>query len=149
MASLNQVTIMGNLTRDPELRFTPAGTAVANLGMALNRRWRNEGGELQEETTFVDITVWGKDADTASKYLHKADAVLISGRLTLDTWQDKDGDKRTKLKITAERLTLLPNRQRTQDGAQGDAPEQEDPALPGEPAANPPTPPPSKGKSKR
>lgn len=109
MASLNKVLIMGNLTRDPELRYTPKGTAVADLSIAINRLWRNDAGEKQEETTFVDVTLWGKTAELAQKYLVKGRGIYVEGRLQLESWDDKEtGKKRSKLKIIGENMQFLP-----------------------------------------
>ena len=109
MASLNKVLIMGNLTRDPELRHTPKGTAVADLSIAINRLWRNDAGEKQEETTFVDVTLWGKTAELAQKYLVKGRGIYVEGRLQLESWDDKEtGKKRSKLKIIGENMQFLP-----------------------------------------
>ena len=91
MNSINHVMLLGNLTRDPELRYTPSGTAVCQMGVALNRRWKDQAGTLQEETTFVDVTVWGRQAETVASYLTKGRAVAVEGRLQLDTWQTEGG----------------------------------------------------------
>ena len=108
MASYNKVLLMGNLTRDPEVRYTPKGTALANLGVAVNRVWTTESGEQKEEVTFVDIEVWGRQAETAGQYLSKGRPVFIEGRLKLDSWEDKEsGQKRNKLKVVAERVQFL------------------------------------------
>ena len=108
MANLNKVMLIGNLTRDPELRHTPKGTAVAELGMAINRVWRDEQGQKQEDTTFVDVTLWGRQAEVAQQYLAKGNPCYIEGRLQLDTWDDKaTGQKRSKLKVVGETLQLL------------------------------------------
>lgn len=110
MASLNKVLIMGNLTRDPELRYTPKGTAVADLSLAINRVWRDDGGNKQEEVTFVDVTLWGRAAELAQQYLVKGRGAFIEGRLQMDTWDDKTtGQKRSKLKIIGENLQFLPS----------------------------------------
>ncbi|WP_411828025.1 single-stranded DNA-binding protein [Luteolibacter sp. AS25] len=110
MANLNKVMIMGNLTRDPELRHTPKGTAVADLGVAVNRRVQDGGGGWKDETTFVDVTVWGSTAENANKYLSKGRGVFIEGRLQMDVWDDKNtGEKRSKLKVVAETLQFLPD----------------------------------------
>ena len=110
MANLNKVLILGNLTRDPELRYTPKGTAVADIGIAVNRVWNNEQGQRQEETTFVDVTLWGRQAELAQQYLTKGRGVFIEGRLQMDTWDDKQtGQKRSKLKVVAENLQFLPD----------------------------------------
>ncbi|MEP4077603.1 single-stranded DNA-binding protein [Haloferula sp.] len=110
MANLNKVLLMGNLTKDPELRYTPKGTAVGDLGLAVNRRVSDGNGNWSDETTFVDITVWGNTAENAQKYLTKGRGVFVEGRLQLDTWEDKtSGQKRSKLKIVAETLQFLPD----------------------------------------
>ena len=98
---------MGNLTRDPELRYTPKGTAVAKLGLAINRTWRGEDGQQQEETTFVDVDAWGRQAETLGKYMQKGRPILVEGRLRYDTWDDKQtGQKRSKLGVVLDRLEL-------------------------------------------
>jgi single-strand DNA-binding protein len=99
---------MGNLTRDPEIRYTPKGTAICQMGLAVNRVWTDENGQEKEEVTFVDIDVWGKQAETASKYLTKGRPVFIEGRLKLDQWDDKEsGQKRSRLKVVCERLQFI------------------------------------------
>ena len=109
MANLNKVMLIGNLTRDPELRYTPKGTAVAELGMAINRVWSNDQGQRQEDTTFVDVTLWGRQAELAQQYLGKGRPVYIEGRLQMDTWEDKNtGQKRSKLKVVGENMQFLP-----------------------------------------
>src|SRR6187551_3331496 len=111
MANLNKVLLMGNLTRDPEVRYTPKGTAVTELGMAVNRVYTAESGEKREETTFVDVTLWGRTAEIAGEYLKKGRPVLIEGRLQLDTWDDKQsGQKRSKLRVVGETMQLLGGR---------------------------------------
>ena len=110
MANVNKVILMGNLTRDPELRYTPKGTAVADVGLAINRVFGTDGGERREETTFVDVTLWGRQAELAQQYLCKGRGVYIEGRLQMDTWEDKaSGQKRSKLKVVAENLQFLPS----------------------------------------
>jgi single-strand DNA-binding protein len=111
MASFNKVILLGNLTRDPEVRYTPKGTAVTELGMAVNRVYTAENGEKREETTFVDVTLWGRTAEIAGEYLKKGRPVFIEGRLQLDTWDDKQsGQKRSKLKVVGEGLQLIGGR---------------------------------------
>ena len=111
MASFNKVILLGNLTRDPEVRYTPKGTPVAELGLAVNRVYTAENGEKREEVTFVDITLWGRTAEIAGEYLKKGRPVFIEGRLQLDTWDDKQsGQKRSKLKVVGEGLQLLGGR---------------------------------------
>ena len=108
MASYNRVLLLGNLTRDPEIRYTPKGTAVAELGLAVNRVYSGENGEKREETTFVDVTLWGRTAEIAGEYLKKGRPVFIEGRLQMDTWDDKaTGQKRSKLKVVAEGMQLI------------------------------------------
>jgi single-strand DNA-binding protein len=110
MANLNKVMLIGNLTRDPELRYTPKGTAVADIGLAINRIWTNEQNQRQEETTFVDVTLWGRQAELAQQYLTKGRGAYIEGRLQMDTWDDKQtGQKRSKLKVVGENLQFLPD----------------------------------------
>ena len=111
MANLNKVMLIGNLTRDIELKYTPKGLAIAELGLAINRRYKTESGEQKEETTFVDVTMWGRQAEIAKEYLAKGKPVYIEGRLQLDSWDDKaTGQKRSKLKVTGEALQLLGSR---------------------------------------
>ncbi len=108
MSSYNRVTLVGNLTRQPELRKTKNGTPVAELGIALNRSWNGENGQKQEETTYVDVTVWGRSAENAAQYLQKGRSVLIEGRLQMETWQDKQsGEDRSKLRVVAESVQFL------------------------------------------
>lgn len=108
MSSFNRVTLIGNLTREPELKQTKSGLAVTDLGLAMNRSWTGENGQKQEETTFVDVTVWGKTAENAAKYLQKGRSVLVEGRLQLDTWMDsKSGQNRSKLRVVAEALQFM------------------------------------------
>ncbi|MGI8889688.1 MAG: single-stranded DNA-binding protein [Chthoniobacterales bacterium] len=108
MANLNKVLLMGNLTRDPEVRYTPKGTAVAELGIAVNRVYSGENGEKREEVTFVDVTVWGRTAENVGEYLKKGRPVFVEGRLQLDSWDDKQsGQKRNKLKVVADNVQFL------------------------------------------
>jgi single-strand DNA-binding protein len=106
MASFNRVILVGNLTRDPELRYIPSGTAVCEVGLAVNDRRKNASGEWIEETTFVDVTLWSRTAEVASEYLTKGAPVLIEGRLKLDTWE-KDGKKNSKLRVVGEKMQML------------------------------------------
>jgi single-strand DNA-binding protein len=112
MASFNKVILVGNLTRDPEVRYIPSGTAVCELGLAVNRTWFDKpSNSRKEETTFVDVTLWGRTAEIAGEYLAKGRSVLIEGRLQLDTWDDKDtGKKRSKLRVVGEQMTMLGGR---------------------------------------
>lgn len=112
MPSVNKVILIGNLTRDPEIRYTPKGTAVCELGLALNHTYKTDAGEKREEVTFVDVTLWGRVAEVAGEYCKKGRPVYIEGRLQLDQWDDKQsGQKRTKLKVTGESLQLLGSRE--------------------------------------
>ncbi len=108
MASLNKVFLIGNLTRDPELRYTPQGTAVASFGLASNRRWKSSDGQDKEETLFVDVTAFGRQAEIISEYMSKGRPIFVEGRLKLDQWQDKEsGAKRSKLTVTVESFQFL------------------------------------------
>lgn len=112
MASFNKVIVMGNLTRDPQVRYTPSNTAVAEIGLAVNRSWYDkQTQQRKEEVTFVDVTLWGRQAEVAGEYLAKGRAVLIEGRLQLDQWQDKEsGQNRSKLKVVGESMTMVGGR---------------------------------------
>jgi single-strand DNA-binding protein len=108
MASFNKVILLGNLTRDPEVRYTPKGSAVTDLGIAVNRQYTLENGEKREEVTFVDVTFWGRTAEVAGEYLKKGRSIFVEGRLQLDTWDDKQsGQKRSKLKVIGETMQML------------------------------------------
>ncbi len=109
MASYNRVILVGNLTRDPELRYIPSGTAVSDIGLAINDRVKR-GDEWIDETTFVDITLWGRTAEVANEYLSKGSSVLIEGRLKLDSWENNEGQKRSKLKVIADKMQMLGGR---------------------------------------
>jgi single-strand DNA-binding protein len=106
MASFNRVILIGNLTRDPELRYLQSGMAVVDLGLAVNDKRKNANGEWIEETTFIDVTVWGRTAEVAGEYLTKGSPVFIEGRLKLDTWES-EGQKRSKLKVVCEKMQLI------------------------------------------
>lgn len=105
MASFNRVILVGNLTRDPELRYIPSGTPVSDIGLAVNDRVKR-GDQWVDETTFVDITLWGRTAEVANEYLSKGSSVLIEGRLKLDRWE-KEGQKHSKLKVVCDRMQML------------------------------------------
>lgn len=135
MASLNKVLLMGNLTRTPEVRYTPNGIAVCDFGLAMNRVYTvNE--EKKEEVTFVDVTVWGKQAESVGQYLQKGSPCFVEGRLQLDQWEDaQTGQKRSRLKVVADRVQFLGSK------SDGDAPQGNTPPAP--PTPNPaPQPPP-------
>ncbi len=109
MASFNRVILLGNLTRDVELRYTQSGMAVTDIGLAVNDRRKNQAGEWVEEVTFVDVTLWGRTAEVAGEYLSKGSPVFVEGRLKLDTWES-DGQKRSKLHVVGERMQLIGGR---------------------------------------
>jgi single-strand DNA-binding protein len=118
MASFNKVILVGNLTRDPELRYTPKGLAIAKLGLAVNRVWKSETGESKEEVTFVDIDAFGKQAETIGQYLKKGRPILVEGRLRLDQWDDKQtGQKRSRLGVVLENFQFLDSGNRAEGGA--------------------------------
>ena len=130
MVSVNIVILGGNLTRDPEVRYTPQGSAVASFGLAVNRSFKTKDGGQKEEVCFVDVETWGRQAETVGEYLKKGRPVLVEGRLMLDSWEGKDGQKRTRHKVTAMRVQFLGSR-----GAPAAAP-----APGGAEAAPPPAP---------
>jgi single-strand DNA-binding protein len=141
MPNLNKVMLMGNLTRDPELKYTPKGMAIANLGMAINRVWSNEAGEKQEEVTFIDVEMFGRKAEVVAEYLKKGRPVYIEGRLKLDSWDDKaSGQKRSKLKVVGETFEFLGGREGGSGGAGGGEHEGES-RSPQRPAGKPVPPP--------
>lgn len=108
MASFNKVILMGNLTRDPELRYTPKGTAIARVGLAVNRVWRTETGESREEVTFVDCDAFGRQAETLCQYMKKGNPLLVEGRLKLHSWEDKQsGQKKNVLRVTVENFQFV------------------------------------------
>lgn len=107
MASLNKVFLMGNLTRDPELRYTPAGLAVASFGIAINRAWTAKTGEQKEEVCFVDINIFGRRAEVVGEYFSKGNPIFIEGRLQLNQWETKDGQKRSTLRVVADNFQFI------------------------------------------
>src|SRR5579862_3668238 len=120
MASFNKVILLGNLTRDPEVRYTPKGSAVCDLGLAVNRAYTLENGEKREEVTYVDVVLWARLAEIAGEYLKKGRPVFIEGRLQLDTWDDKtSGQKRSKLRVIGETMQLLGSRPSGGGGGEG------------------------------
>jgi len=120
MASFNRVVLVGNLTRDPELRYTPKGTAIAKIGLAVNRVWTNEAGEKKEEVTFVDVDVFGRTAENVGQYMRKGRPILIEGRLKLDQWDDKQtGQKKSRLGVIAENVQFLGSAQGGGEGGGG------------------------------
>ena len=118
MASFNQVILLGNLTRDPQLKYLPSQTAVTEFGLACNRKFKSQSGEDREEVTFVDVTLWGRQAEVAQEYLKKGRQVFIEGRLQLDTWDDKQtGQKRSRLRVVAENMQMLGSRGDSEAGS--------------------------------
>lgn len=124
MASFNKVILVGNLTRDPEVRYTTGGSAVCDISLAVNYQWTDKkNNERKEEVSFIDVTLWGRTAEIAGEYLSKGRPVLIEGRLTQDRWDDKEtGQKRSKLKVIAESMQLLGGRQEGAQSSAGSAP---------------------------
>ncbi len=110
MANYNKVILVGNLTRDPEKRLTPSGTAVTEFGLAVNRNYTTQSGERREETCFVEIVTWGRLAETCEQYLSKGRPVLVDGRLEFSSWEDRDGQKRSKLRVRADTVQFLGGR---------------------------------------
>lgn len=120
MANLNKVMLIGNLTRDPEVRYTPKGTAVVEIGLAVNRIWNDDQGQRREETTFVDVTFWSKQAETIGQYMSKGKSLFVEGRLQLDSWDDREtGQKRSKLRVVGENFQFLGSREGSGDGGGG------------------------------
>lgn len=107
MASLNRVLLIGNLTKDPELRYTPQGTAVVNLRMAVNRKYRDKSQEMKEDTCFLTVVVWDKQAETCNQYLRKGSPIFVEGRLQSRSWEDNAGQKRSVVEVRAERVQFL------------------------------------------
>ncbi len=107
MANFNRVFLMGNLTRDPELRYTPSGAAVTNLRIAVNRRYKTQTGEIKEETAFITVVAWGKQAETCTQFLSKGRPIFVEGRLQMRSWEAQDGQKRNVLEVRASRVQFL------------------------------------------
>src|SRR5689334_10597257 len=138
MASFNKVILAGNLTRDPELRYTPKGTAIARIGLAVNRTWKTETGETKEEVTFVDVDAFGRQAEVISQYMKKGRPLLVEGRLRLDQWEDKNThQKQSKLKIVLEGFSFLDSGRGGDGGGAGsEAPRPRPAAKPEAPPAD-------------
>ena len=119
MANLNKVMLIGNLTRDPELRYLQSGTAVCDFGIAVNRTYKTASGEQREEVLFVDITAWGRQAEVVSEFLQKGRPVFVEGRLKLDQWTTDDGQKRSKLSVVMENFQFLDSRGSSGGGGRG------------------------------
>jgi single-strand DNA-binding protein len=107
MANLNKVFLMGNLTRDPELRYTPQGTAVGEFGLAINRQWKGPNGEKKEEVCFVDCQAWARTAEVISEYCKKGSPLFVEGRLKLDSWEGKDGQKRSRMRVVVDNFQFI------------------------------------------
>ncbi len=154
MASFNKVILLGNLTRDPDGRRTNSGTSITKMGMAINRRYRTGNGDTREETIFIDVEVWGNQADFCRDRLKKGASIMVEGRLKMDSWQDQQtGRQRSKLSVVAERVQSCtplqatgtqpyPQGQQQQQGQQwgNQQPQQQAPTPPPFPSATPPTP---------
>ncbi len=153
MASFNKVILLGNLTRDPELRYTPKGTAIARLGLAVNRVWRTESGEQKEEVAFVDVDAFGRPAETIAQYMKKGRPILLEGRLRYDTWEDKQsGQKKSKLSVVLESFQFVdfrgaPETANTPAEAPRPRPPAAAPAAPAAPAEPPAEAPPEEAPS--
>jgi single-strand DNA-binding protein len=134
MANFNRVILVGNLTRDPELRYTPKGTAVAGISLAVNRTWKTETGESKEEVSFVDVDVWGRQAEVIAQYMRKGRPLLVEGRLKQDTWEDKTThQKQSKLKVVLESFSFIDSNR-----PEGGAPPSDAPRRPSAAPATPP-----------
>lgn len=144
MASLNKVFLIGNLTRDPELRVTPKGTAICQFGIAVNRQFKDDSGATRDETTFVDIEAWGKQGELVSKYLGKGSQCMVEGRLKLDQWEDKaSGQKRSRLKVVLENVQFLGAPKNKQEEAPSEGRYDFNDRPRGQPQANRQPPPPA------
>jgi single-strand DNA-binding protein len=136
MPSFNKVILAGNLTRDPELRYTPKGTAVAKIGLAVSRTWKSESGETKEEVSFIDIDAWGRQAEVIAQYMRKGRPLLVEGRLKLDSWEDKNThQKQSKLKVVLETFSFLDSKPAEGAAAPSEAPNRPAPAASKPPAA--------------
>lgn len=124
MAGFNKVLLLGNLTRDPQLSYTPNQTAVVDFGVATNRKWTGQDGSQREETCFVDCRAFGKTAETINKFFKKGKPIFLEGRLTFDSWTAQDGSKKSKLRVTVENFQFLPGTGGPGGGPAGDVPEQ-------------------------
>lgn len=134
MASFNKVILAGNLTRDPELRYTPKGTAVAKIGLAVNRSWTGEDGQKKEEVNFIDVEAWGRQGEVIAQYMKKGRPLLVEGRLKLDSWEDKTTKQKvSKLKVVLESFSFIDSK-----GGDGGAPEAPSAPRPSRPAASAP-----------
>lgn len=142
MANFNRVILVGNLTRDPEIRYTPSGTAITHFGLAVNRTWRSQEGDSREEVCFIDITAWGRVGEIISEYRSKGDPILIEGRLRMESWQGQDGQKRTKHVVVVENFQFLNRGARGEGDARGEGGAPAEGPPPGRPRQNRSEPPP-------
>jgi single-strand DNA-binding protein len=131
MTSFNKVILLGNLTRDPEVRYTPNGAAVASFAIAVNRKYK-QGDETKEEVSYIDIVVFGKQAESCGQYINKGDSVLIDGRLQQRRWETEEGQKRSKVEVVAERVNFMPKRSKPAGSAQPEPQQAEGPVDEGE-----------------
>ena len=132
MANFNKVILVGNLTRDPQMRYTASGMAVCDFGLAVNRRWKSQDGEAKEEVCFIDVSAWGRTGELIAEYKKKGEQILIEGRLQMQTWQGQDGQKRTKHAVVAESFEFLgARREGGPDQGQGRPPRPAQPAQGG------------------
>ncbi|HRU06051.1 MAG TPA: single-stranded DNA-binding protein [Candidatus Brocadiia bacterium] len=153
MPSLNRVFLMGNMTRDPELRYTPSGTAVCEFGLAVTRQWTTPDGQKRDETCFVDCSMWGRRGEVIAEYFRKGKPIFVEGRLQLDTWEGKDGQRHSKLKVVAENFEFLGGRNEEGGGGPAGAPRKAapdgrrpaEPSAERRPPAEPPASPPAAG----
>jgi single-strand DNA-binding protein len=136
MANLNRVFLIGNLTRDPELRYTPSGMAVSNLRLAANHRFKDRSGELKQDTCFINVVVWDKQAETCNQYLQKGRSVLIEGRLQSRSWQDSEGKNRSVIEVRADRVVFLNGGGQKQSEAKEEAEVETDKVAPAPEALN-------------
>lgn len=125
MASLNKVLLIGNLTRDPELRYTPQGTAVANLGLAVSRKFKDKNQEWKDEVCFITVVVWDKQAEACNQYLHKGSPIFVEGRLQFRSWEDKTGAKRNVIEVRAERVQFLGGKPAAKEATIQEPPQQQ------------------------
>lgn len=130
MASFNKVILVGNLTKDPEVRYTSTGTTVGNMRLAVTEHYKKQTGEMQETTCFVDVEVWGRQAETCSEYLKKGSSLLLEGKLKLDEWETSEGEKRSKLRVRADRVQFLGSPRGERSGGGSKPASSDEPSMP-------------------
>jgi single-strand DNA-binding protein len=145
MANFNRVILAGNLTRDPQLSYLPNNTPLCEFGMAINSKWRGQDGEMRDDTCFVDLRIYGRQAETFNQYMSKGQPVLVEGRLKFDQWEGKDGQKRNRLRVHVDRFEFLGGQGGGQAGGRGEAGRPDYAPAPAQPAAAPDAPPPPVG----